>query len=136
MVTKSMMLVESSLTGSVAGNIILAGVLGLAMKQIFALINTLQVLTQIPLLAILIPANVETCLKGLMDVSNLNIIPKSVINSVLEKLGIKAKDEEVQAKKKTGLMDNITYLMIAIGAIFLVMLLLGILIWLAKTKPK
>ena len=39
------MLVESSLTGSVAGNIVLAGVLGLAMKQIFALINTLQVLT-------------------------------------------------------------------------------------------
>ncbi len=82
------MFVESSLTGSVAGNIVLAGVLGLAMKQIFVLINTLQVLTQIPLLAILLPANVETCLQGLMDVSNLNIIPKSVINKVLEWVGI------------------------------------------------
>ncbi len=71
-----------------------------------------------------------------MDVSNLNIIPKSVINSVLERLGIKAKDDEVQAKKKTGLMDNITYLVIAIGAILVVMIALWILILLAKTKPK
>lgn len=134
--TKSVLIVESSLTGSLAGNIILAGVLGLAMKQIFALVNTLQVLNQIPLLAVLIPANVETCLQGLMDVSNLNIIPKSLINDVLEWVGIKAKDDDVQAKKKTGLMDNITYLMIAIGAIFVVLSVLGILIWFAKRKPK
>jgi hypothetical protein len=130
------MLVESSLTGSVAGNIVLAGVLGLAMKQIFALINTLQVLTQIPLLAVLIPANVETCLQGLMDVSNLNIIPKSVINKVLEWLGIKAKDEDVQAIKKTNLMDNIIYLLIAIGVAVLILSLLGILIYLSKSRPK
>jgi hypothetical protein len=120
----------------VAGNIVLAGVLGLAMKQIFALINTLQVLTQIPLLAILIPANVETCLQGLMDVSNLNIIPKSVINKVLEWVGIKAKDEDVQAKKKTGLMDNIVYLLIAIGVAIFILATLGILIKISKSKPK
>jgi hypothetical protein len=130
------MLVESSLTGSVAGNIVLAGVLGLAMKQIFALINTLQVVTQIPLLAVLIPANVETCLQGLMDVSNLNIIPKSVINKVLEWLGIKAIDEDMQAKKKTNLMDNIIYLLIAIGVAVLILSFLGILIYLSKSRPK
>jgi hypothetical protein len=135
-VKKSIILVESSLTGSVAGNIVLAGVLGLAMKQIFALINTLQVVTQIPLLAVLIPANVETCLQGLMDVSNLNIIPKSVINKVLEWLGIKAIDEDMQAKKKTNLMDNIIYLLIAIGVAVLILSFLGILIYLSKSRPK
>jgi hypothetical protein len=135
-VTKSILFVESSLTGSVAGNIVLAGVLGLAMKQIFALINTLQLLTQIPLLAVLIPANVETCLQGLMDVSNLNIIPKSVINKVLEWVGIKAKDEDVQAKKKTGLMDNIVYLLIAIAVALFILATLGILNKISKSKPK
>lgn len=134
--TKSILFVESSLTGSVAGNIVLAGVLGLAMKQIFVLINTLQVLTQIPLLAILLPANVETCLQGLMDVSNLNIIPKSVINKVLEWVGIQAKDEDVQAKKKTGLTDNIIYLVIAIGIALFILAILGLLIYLSKSKPK
>ena len=71
-----------------------------------------------------------------MDVSNLNIIPKSVINKVLEWVGIKAKDEEVQAKKKMGLMDNIVYLLIAIGIAVFILVALGILIYLSKSKPK
>jgi hypothetical protein len=41
LVKKAFSLVDTSLTGSLVTNILLAGVLGLAMKQIWALINTL-----------------------------------------------------------------------------------------------
>ncbi len=87
-------------------------------------------------MAILIPANVETCVQGLSDVSNLNIIPKSVTDKVLGWFGIKGNDEIGKAKKKTGLMDNITYILIAIGIILICLGIIGLLIWLSKTKPK
>jgi hypothetical protein len=83
LVKKTFSLMDSSLTGSLVTNILLAGVLGLAMKQIWALINTLQILTHIPLLAIALPANLAMCLQALSDVSNLNIIPKSVVQWVI-----------------------------------------------------
>ena len=46
---------NSTLFGSIIMNIILSAVLGLAMKQIWALINTLQILTHIPMLTIVLP---------------------------------------------------------------------------------
>jgi hypothetical protein len=100
------------------------------------LINTMQILTQIPLLAILIPANVEMCLQGLSDISNLNIIPKSVTDKVLGWFGIIRSNELGKTKNKTGLMDNITYILIGIGIIFICLGILGLLIWLSKSKPK
>lgn len=105
---KAFSLVDSSLTGSLVTNILLAGVLGLAMKQIWALINTLQILTQIPLLTISLPANLMMALQALADVSNLNIVPKSVVNWCVQTLtGVKA--------GTGGLVGNVGYLIIVMG---------------------
>jgi hypothetical protein len=53
----------------------LAGLIGLAMKQIWALINTLQMITHIPLLEIPLPGNLVMAIQTLADISNLKIIP-------------------------------------------------------------
>jgi hypothetical protein len=43
---------------------------------------------------------------------------------------------EVAAKKKTGLMENITYIGIALGGALILLSLLFLLIYLAKNTPK
>ena len=104
---------DSSLTGSLVANILLAGVLGLAMKQIWALINTLQILTQIPQLNIQLPGNLLMSLQALSDVSNLNIIPKSTVAWLISSLtGSKAK----AGASKGGILNNSGYLVIILGS--------------------
>jgi hypothetical protein len=55
--------------------------LGIAMKRIWTLINTLQVLTHLPLLALPLyyPANFSFFLKTMYDISNVKLIPKAQI---------------------------------------------------------
>ena len=58
------------------------------------------------------PANLLMALQALADVSNLNIIPKSVVNWFVQTLtGIKAG----AASGKGGLMGNVGYLVIMMG---------------------
>ncbi len=75
-------------------------------------------MTQIPLLAISLPANLIFSLKALEDVSNLNIIPKTYVEWAVQTLtGIKKKSNN-NSKKGGGLINNIGYLVIIIvGAI-------------------
>ena len=70
-----------------------------------------------------------------MDISNLNIIPKSIIQNVLKWMGIVPSDGTA-AKKKTGLMENITYIGIAMGGAVLLLSLLFLIIYLAKKSPR
>jgi len=109
-VKQAFSLAENSLTGSLVVNIMLAGVIGLAMKQIWALINTLQIITHIPLLEIVLPANLVMAIQTLSDISNLKIIPQTTIDWFNKQLiGIKS---NASKNNKEGLAGKVSYLLL------------------------
>ena len=57
MVENAFAFVDSSLTTGVIVNAVLGVVLGASMKRMWALINTLQILTHVPLLNFVLPTN-------------------------------------------------------------------------------
>jgi hypothetical protein len=71
--------IGSGLTGVLVSNIMLSAVMGIAMKQIWSLINTLQILVLVPKLNIDLPENVKLTLKGLYDISNVKLIPPEYV---------------------------------------------------------
>ena len=62
MVEKTFAMLDNTLSSGVAVNVVLAVVLGGSMKRMWALINTLQILTHISLLAFVLPTNLSVCL--------------------------------------------------------------------------
>eukprot|EP00347_Sterkiella_histriomuscorum_P004566 403359976 len=56
--------------------------LGVSLKQIWSLLNTLQIITHIPLLGITIPSNLMICLQTIIDISNVKIIPKELTDYI------------------------------------------------------
>lgn len=56
-VEKAFSMVDGSLQSGIIVNAVLAVVLGGSMKRMWALINTLQILTNIPLLGFVVPTN-------------------------------------------------------------------------------
>ena len=56
------------------------------MKKLWALISTLQILVHYPLLNLPMQANVVMVLKGIQDISNLNIIPKDKIKALINSI--------------------------------------------------
>ena len=56
-VEKAFSMVDGSLQSGIIVNAVLAVVLGASMKRMWALINTLQILTNIPLLGFVVPTN-------------------------------------------------------------------------------
>ncbi|CDW83359.1 UNKNOWN [Stylonychia lemnae] len=82
---------SSSITGSVTINLILSIVLGVSMKNLWMLMNTLQILVMIPLLWLSLPANLTIMCKALIDIANLNFIPKDTINEYVRKFLFKTK---------------------------------------------
>jgi hypothetical protein len=62
MVEKAFSMLDNTLSSGVAVNVVLAVVLGGSMKRMWALINTLQILTHISLLAFVLPTNLSVCL--------------------------------------------------------------------------
>jgi hypothetical protein len=53
---------EKGMTGSLVANFFLAAFLGITMKQIWGIINTLQILTFMPLMIPQLPSNLQVCL--------------------------------------------------------------------------
>ena len=56
-VEKAFSMVDGSLQSGIIVNAVLAVVLGASMKRMWALINTLQILTNVPLLGFVVPTN-------------------------------------------------------------------------------
>ena len=78
------------------------------------------------------PANLLMALQALADVSNLNIIPKSVVNWFVQTLtGIRA-----GAAGKGGLMENVAYLVIMMGGSVVVLVAIVGLAMVAKKSQK
>ena len=85
---KSFSILNSALFGSLITNFFLCAFLGITMKQIWGLINTLQILVLILNLNVEIPANLEICLGILSDIANLKLIPQSLVDYFLSKLNL------------------------------------------------
>ena len=54
--------------------------LGLSLKQLWALMNTLQIITHMPMLNVPFPSNIQMIISSLKDISNMNIIPQDYID--------------------------------------------------------
>ncbi|TNV74301.1 hypothetical protein FGO68_gene3259 [Halteria grandinella] len=78
-------------------------VLGVSLKKVWMLMNTLQILTNVPLLAIALPSNVLFTLQSLADLAKFNIIPKAQIKKYLRELNLSSTSgEESNENKQKG----------------------------------
>jgi hypothetical protein len=69
--------------GALISNLFLSIFLGIAMKRIWTLINTLQILVMLPKLSVSYPNNFLLLLQNLYDISNVKIIPENFSLKVL-----------------------------------------------------
>ena len=72
-------LFEGSMQTAILVNLILVIFVGASMKRLWSLINTLQILTHLPLLGFVFPTNLKICLDIIRQISTLNIVPKEWI---------------------------------------------------------
>lgn len=77
-VQKTFEFIDSSMTSGVIVNLVLALVIRAPMKQMWNMINSLQILTFMPSLNIEIPTNLRVCLLTIKEVANLSLIPQSL----------------------------------------------------------
>ena len=87
-VEKTFGFIDSTMTYGIIVNIILAVVIKASMKHMWHLINTLQLLTFMPMLNMQIPTNLRVCLETIKEVTNLSLLPKSVTDWILEQIGV------------------------------------------------
>ena len=87
-VAKTFSLIDSTMTSGIIINLVLALVIRAPMKLMWNMINTLQILTFMPLMNMGIPTNLRICLDTIKEVSNLGILPKSVTDYLLDQVGI------------------------------------------------
>jgi|LauGreDrversion4_2_1035121.scaffolds.fasta_scaffold30220_2 hypothetical protein len=80
--------VESAMKGTLISNLFLSMLLGIAMKRIWTLINTLQILVMLPKLSVSYPENLLLLLQNLYDISNVKVIPDNFSQKVLSFIGI------------------------------------------------
>lgn len=76
-------------------NLFLSMFLGIAMKRIWTLINTLQILVMLPKLSVSYPTNLLLLLQNLYDISNVKVIPDNFSQKVLAFIGISS-DQSAQ----------------------------------------
>lgn len=74
---------SGTLVSTITLNIVLAIVLGVSLKRLWTMINTLQIIAHFPMLKINFPSNALLCFKSIIDIANMNIIPKAYIKAVL-----------------------------------------------------
>jgi len=77
-----------TLTSTVSLNIVLSLFLGVSLKKVWMLMNTLQILVNMPLLNIPMTSNVLYLFQALIDLSNFNFIPKEQIKGYFKSMGL------------------------------------------------
>jgi hypothetical protein len=70
------------------------------MKKLWMMITTLQVMVHMPLLSIFIPSNAVMCFSAIVDISNMNILPKEYMDKILSVFGSEKSDEEEKEESK------------------------------------
>jgi hypothetical protein len=91
--------------GALMSNFFLSMFLGIAMKRIWTLINTLQILVMLPKLSVSYPTNLQLLLQNLYDISNVKIIPDNFSQKVLLFIGISSSQSD---------SDNMSDLILAV----------------------
>jgi len=80
---KSFTSLDTSMTSGLFANLFLAVALGASMKRMWSLLNTLQIVTHVTLLAVTLPSNVGICLRTIIEISNVQVIPKAWVDKVI-----------------------------------------------------
>jgi hypothetical protein len=57
--------------------------MGASMKRMWSLLNSLQIITHVSLLALALPSNLKVCLNTIISISSLSIIPKAWVDKSL-----------------------------------------------------
>jgi hypothetical protein len=127
-VQKAFGFIDSSMTSGVIVNLVLALVIRAPMKQMWNMINSLQILTFMPSLNIEIPTNLRVCLLTIKEVANLSLIPQSLTDLIVKWVsGISESSES---------LSTITLIAIAGAAVAAGILNIGLLYFLAQKFPK
>jgi len=79
MVENAFTFLDSSLSTGIIVNAVLGVVLGASMDRLWALIDTLQILTHVSLLNFVLPTNLNICLVLVVKFSSLNVVPDSIV---------------------------------------------------------
>jgi hypothetical protein len=80
---RSFTILGTLITSGLFANLFLVVALGASTKHMWNLLNTLQIVTHVTLLAVSLPSNVGICLRSIVDTSNLQVVPKAWVDMVL-----------------------------------------------------
>ena len=76
-------ILDNSITSGLFANLFLAVTLGASMNRMWSLVNILQIVSHVTLLAVSLPSNVWICLRTIVDTSNVQVVPKAWVDMVL-----------------------------------------------------
>ena len=107
--------IRKGITGSLAINFFLAVVLKISMKHIWGIIQFLQIVTHMPLLLPILPANYQVVVKIIYDVANLKIIPKEYIYAALKWIKNNLDISIVPTDEENFFINNMGNIIICLG---------------------
>jgi hypothetical protein len=84
MIKKAFGHIATGITGSIIINFFLAVVLKFSMKYVWGILHFLQIVTHMPMLMPILPANYQIVLKLIYDVARLKIIPKEYLANAVK----------------------------------------------------
>ena len=90
---RSFSILDTSITSGLFANLFLAVALGASMNRMWSLLNTIQIVSHVTLLAVSLPSNVGICLSTIVDTSNVQAVPKAWVDMVL--LGLRSWTSEL-----------------------------------------
>jgi 3-phosphoglycerate kinase len=68
-------ILDTLITSGLFANIFLAVALGASMNHMWSLLNAIQIVSHVTLLAVSLPSNVGICLSSIVDTSNVQVFP-------------------------------------------------------------
>jgi len=72
----------------ILSSLFLSIAIGFAMKRVWGLINFLQIVTSMPILTVKLPMNFRVLMKTLKDVSNMKLIPRTLVYSTMKQISV------------------------------------------------
>ena len=102
-------ILDTLITSGLFANIFLVVALGASMNHMWSLLNTIQIVSHVTLLAVSLPSNVGICLSSIVDTSNVQVSPKAWVDMVLKTVRSWNSDLKETASGDQGdnLMDTI-----------------------------
>jgi hypothetical protein len=76
-------ILDTLITSGLFANIFLVVALGASMNRVWSMLNTIQIVSHVTLLAVSLPSNVGICLSSIVDTSNVQLVPKAWVDMVL-----------------------------------------------------